>query len=84
MEHYISAADSVRLWTKSYGHEKNEACLFINGAGANTSFWSERLCSGLVETDLEGFLPVWKYLNGTASFDNELAIDYTRKLYERQ
>jgi len=190
MEKYISAADSVRLWTLSYGNAKNEACLFINGAGANTSCWSERLWSGLVEKgffvitydhrdfgysdkvdfeihpfdvmdlakdavsvldsldiaqahvighsmggfiaqllsihypdrvrtltsissstnsprvppppartwelfmennptgdferDLEGFLPVWEYLNGTASFDRELAIDYTRNLYERQ
>lgn len=190
MEQYITATDSVRLWVKTYGLKKNEACLFINGAGANSSSWSERLCSGLVgngffvitydhrdfgysgkidlgsnpfdvmdlandaisilnsldieqahvigqsmggfitqmlaihypdrvrsltsissstssprvppppartwelfmenrptghlEQDLEGFLPVWEYLNGTASFDKELAIDYTRKLYERQ
>ena len=190
MEHYITTADSVRLWTKTYGNKKDDACLFINGAGANSSCWSERLCSGLVEKgffvitydhrdfgysdkvnfetnpfdvmdlandavrildsldiasthvighsmggfiaqllaihypdrvrtftsissstssprvpppppetwelfmenkptghleqDLEGFLPVWEYLNGTASFDKELAIDYTRSLYERQ
>lgn len=34
--------------------------------------------------DLDGFLIVWKYLNGTAEFDEELAIDYTRELYNRQ
>jgi len=190
MGKYIFAADSVRLWIRTYGDKKNEVCLFINGAGANTSFWSERLLSGLVERgffvitydhrdfgysdkidfetqpfdvmdlahdavtvldsldiaqahmighsmggfiaqllsihyperirtfisissstnsprvppppartwvifmenkptghfekDLEGFLPVWEHLNGTASFDKELAIDYTRNLYERQ
>jgi pimeloyl-ACP methyl ester carboxylesterase len=190
MEKYIDAADSVRLWASSDGNKKNIACLFINGAGANTSFWSERLRSGLVENgffvitfdhrdfgysdkvdfeihpfdvmdlvndvvtildsfdisrahmighsmggfisqllaihfpdrvrtftsissstnsprvpsppsrtwdifmennptghfekDLEGFLRVWEYLNGTASFDRDLAIEYTRKLYERQ
>ncbi len=189
-EQYITVDDSVRLWTETFGNESNEACLLINGAGANSSFWSERLCSGLVrngffvvtydhrdfgysdsvdseshpydvtdlandavtildsmdithahivghsmggfiaqllaihypdrvrtftsissstnsplvppppartweifmennptghfETDLKGFLPVWEYLNGTAPFDKELAIGYTKKLYERQ
>jgi pimeloyl-ACP methyl ester carboxylesterase len=190
MEQYISAADSLKLWTSSHGDVNNEACLFINGAGANSSFWPEHLLSGLVEKgffvitydhrdfgysdkvdvethpfdvmdltndaltildsfeisrahmighsmggfiaqllaihspdrvrtftsissstnsplvppppprtwdifmdnnpsgqfeiDLEGFLRVWEYLNGTASFDRELAIEYTRNLYERQ
>jgi pimeloyl-ACP methyl ester carboxylesterase len=190
MEQYITTADSVRLWIKTFGNRKDDACLFINGAGANTSFWSERLCYGLVEKgffvltydhrdfgysdkvdfetdpfdvmdmakdalsildalgiahahlvghsmggfitqlmaihfpdrvrtfssissstnsplvppppdrtwelfmenkptgryedDQEGFLPVWEHLNGTASFDKELATDYTRQLYERQ
>lgn len=157
MEQYITAADSVRLWVKTYGQKKDEACLFINGAGANSSSWSERPCSGLandalsilnsldieqaqvigqsmggfitrilaihypqrirmftsissstnsplvpppptrtweffmenrptgyLERDLVGFLPVWEYLNGTAFFDKELAIDYTRRLYKRQ
>ena len=36
------------------------------------------------EKDLPGFLKVWKYLNGTARFDRELAVEYTRNLYERQ
>jgi len=36
------------------------------------------------EKDLKGFLIVWEYLNGTAEFDQKMAIDYTRKLYERQ
>jgi len=34
--------------------------------------------------DLEGFLKVWGYLNGKAPFDNELAGEYTKNLYERQ
>jgi len=190
MEQFISVAGSVKLWIKTFGQNKKQACLLINGAGANSSFWSERLCSSLVkqgffvitydhrdfgysekldfethpfdvmdlandavtilnvlgvaqahfvghsmggfisqllsihfpervrtitsvssstnsplvpppptrtwdifmgnqptghfEQDLEGFLSVWEYLNGTASFDKDLAIDYTRKLYERQ
>ncbi|MGW8316220.1 MAG: alpha/beta fold hydrolase [Bacteroidales bacterium] len=190
VEQFIAVSDSIRLWTRTFGQEEHEACLLMNGAGANSSFWSERLCSGLsqkglfvitydhrdfgysdkvdfethpfdvmdlandavtildsleithahivghsmggfiaqllaihhpervrtftsvssstnsplippppartwkifmdnhpaghFEKDLKGFLPVWEYLNGTASFDKELAVDYTRKLYERQ
>jgi pimeloyl-ACP methyl ester carboxylesterase len=37
-----------------------------------------------IENDLEGFLKVWKYLNGTAEFDKDLAVEYTRNLYGRQ
>lgn len=37
-----------------------------------------------LESDLIGFLHVWKYLNGTAEFDDRHAIEYTRNLYERQ
>jgi len=36
------------------------------------------------QNDLEGFLSVWKYLNGTAEFNEIMAIDYTRNLYNRQ
>ena len=36
------------------------------------------------DIDLNGFMSVWKYLNGTAEFDRELAVEYTRNLYERQ
>ena len=36
------------------------------------------------DNDLEGFLSVWKYLNGTAEFNEKMAIDYTRNLYNRQ
>lgn len=181
---------SIKLWTENYGNENNEAVLFISGAGANSSFWSKRLCDQLVhneffvikydhrdfgystkidfeknpydvmqlandavaimdsshvkkahvvghsmggfiaqlmaihypermitmtsassstnspdvppppaktweifmensptnnfENDLEGFMKVWKYLNGTAEFDEELAIEYTKNLYARQ
>ena len=190
MEKFISVSDSLNLWIETQGNIENEACLFINGAGANSSFWSDKLCNTLVEKgyyvikydhrdfgysdkldfdkqpydvmdlandaitildslkvnkahivghsmggfiaqllaihypervisfasissstnspdipqppdrtwqifmennpngnieeDLEGFLTVWKYLNGTAPFDEELAIEYTRSLYSRQ
>ncbi len=36
------------------------------------------------DKDIDGFLKVWEYLNGTADFHKELALEYTRKLYERQ
>lgn len=189
-EKYISIEDSLELWVEAYGKKGNEACLFISGAGANSSFWSDRLCNSLVkngffvikydhrdfgysskidwdnkpydfmqlakdvltildsfkideshmighsmggfivqllgihypkrvismtsissstnsptvpmppeetwevflsnepqndyEKDLDGFLKVWEYLNGTADFDRELAIEYTKNLYKRQ
>jgi pimeloyl-ACP methyl ester carboxylesterase len=189
-EKHIPIKNDLKLFVETYGKPVNEACLFIAGAGANSSFWSDHLCHSLVEneffvikydhrdfgysskigwdknpydfiqlkidaltildsleiekahvighsmggfivqllgihdpdriismisissstnsptipmppektweiflsnqpvghfeTDLEGFLKVWKYLNGTAKFDKELAIDYTKKLYERQ
>ncbi len=189
-EKYISIENDLKLYVETYGDQNNEACLFISGAGANSSFWSDRLCDSLVqngffvikydhrdfgysskidwnkspynfmqlandaltildslnvykahvighsmggfivqllgihypgriismtsissstnsptvpmppqktweiylankpqgsfESDLDGFLNVWKYLNGTAKFDKELAIEYTKNLYKRQ
>jgi pimeloyl-ACP methyl ester carboxylesterase len=189
-EQFIVVEDSTKLWVETRGDIKNEACMFVNGAGANSSFWSERLCKALVQKgffvikydhrdfgysdklnfekypydimdlvndaltildslkvckahvighsmggfiaqllaihyrekvisitsissstsspwippppdktweifmvnnpggdfqkDLKGFLPVWEYLNGTAEFDKELAVEYTRDLYARQ
>ncbi|MDX8340037.1 alpha/beta hydrolase [Draconibacterium sp. IB214405] len=189
-EKYIRVDDGVDLYVETYGNPENEACLFISGAGANSSFWSEHLCDSLVqngffvlkydhrdfgystkidwdknpydfmqlakdavsvldsfhigkahvvghsmggfivqllaihypervlsmtsissstnsptvplppdktweiylankptgdfETDLDGFLNVWNYLNGTAKFDKELAVAYTKELYKRQ
>ncbi|WP_321374431.1 alpha/beta hydrolase [uncultured Draconibacterium sp.] len=189
-EKYIRVEDGVDLYVETYGNPENEACLFVSGAGANSSFWSEQLCDSLVkkgffvlkydhrdfgysskidwnkkpydfnqlvkdavsildsyhidkahvvghsmggfivqllaiqypervlsitsisastnspnvplppnktweiylankptgdfETDLDGFLNVWNYLNGTAKFDKELAVAYTKELYKRQ
>lgn len=186
----IKIEDNLNLWVETYGEHSNEACLFISGAGANSSFWSDRLCENLedkgffvikydhrdfgystkidftkspydvmqltkdaltildslgvnkahvighsmggfivqlmaihfpdrilslttassssnspdvplppaktweifmqnspknnFQNDLEGFLQVWEYLNGTAKFDKELAIEYTKDLYDRQ
>lgn len=34
--------------------------------------------------DLNGFLEVWKFLNGSVTFDVNLAIEYTKNLYKRQ
>ena len=36
------------------------------------------------QNDLKGFMQNWEYLNGTAKFDKELAIEYTKNLYTRQ
>jgi len=189
-EKYISIEKDIDLYVETYGEQGNETCLFISGAGANSSFWSDHLCDSLVknglfvikydhrdfgysskidwdknpydfmqivkdaltildslnideahvighsmggfivqllvihypdriismtsissstnsptvpmppektweiylsnkpqgnfETDLNGFLKVWEYLNGTAKFDKELAVEYTKNLYERQ
>ena len=189
-EQFITLEDNLQLYVETYGELGNETCLFISGAGANSSFWSDNLCETLVkkgffvikydhrdfgysskinwddnpydfiqlandalaildslnlnrahvighsmggfivqllgihnperiitmtsissstnsptvplppektweiylankpennfQTDLPGFLKVWKYLNGTASFDRDMAIEYTKKLYERQ
>lgn len=189
-EKYILVDKDVKLYVETYGEAVDEACLFISGAGANSSFWTNHLCDSLVkngffvikydhrdfgysskidweknpyefmqlakdaltildslnikkahavghsmggfivqllgihnperlismtsissstnsptvplppektweiylsstpqndfEKDLEGFLKVWDYLNGTADFDRELAIEYTRNLYKRQ
>jgi len=189
-EKLISIAEGFDLYVETYGDVGNEACLFIAGAGANSSFWSDKLCNDLVEEgffvikydhrdfgysskvdwetnpydfmqlakdavsildrlnvkeahvighsmggfivqllgihyperiismtcissstnspnippppektweiflsntpkndfekDLDSFLYVWEYLNGTADFDKELAIEYTKNLYARQ
>jgi pimeloyl-ACP methyl ester carboxylesterase len=187
---YITINEAVKIWVETLGKPAREAILFISGAGAISSFWSERLCQELVrrkfyvikydhrdmgyssklpyeehpfdvmdlardalaildslqvakahvvghsmggfiaqllaihypervlslvsassstnsprvppppertwevfmknrptnhfEKDLPGFLKVWEYLNGLAEFDEELAREYTRNLYERQ
>lgn len=189
-EQYITVEDGLELYVETYGKPSKETCLFISGAGANSSFWSDRLCDSLVqegffvvkydhrdfgystkidweekpydfmqlvkdavaildslkvdqahvvghsmggfmvqllgihyperirsmtsisastnspkvpppppetweiflsnmpvgdfEKDLAGFMEVWEFLNGTATFDEELAVAYTKNLYARQ
>jgi pimeloyl-ACP methyl ester carboxylesterase len=189
-ELFISVDEGLELYVETYGEPLDEPCLFISGAGANSSFWTDHLCESLerdgffvikydhrdfgystkidwkhspydfmqlakdavaildalkvdqahvlghsmggfivqllaihfsdrlismtsissstsspavppppektweiylsnkpqndFEQDLDGFLKVWKYLNGTAHFDEELASLYTKNLYERQ
>lgn len=189
-EQYIAVEKNIKLFVETYGKKGNEACLFISGAGANSSFWSDDLCNKLAKNgffvikydhrdiglsskvnfqenpfdlmtltkdavgildsfeiekahvighsmggfisqlmaihfpervqsliscsastnsptipappsktweiflktspnnnfrdDLPGFLEVWEYLNGTASFDQFLAIKYTKNIYMRQ
>lgn len=186
----IPVDDSVNIYTETFGNCSNNAVLFISGAGAGASFWSERLCKKIVDNgffvikydhrdfglsskinyetnpydfmqlvkdaialsdafkieqahivghsmggfitqllaihyperiqsiisassstnspkvpspkevtwrvfaknnptnnfdkDLNGFLKVWEFLNGTAEFDKVLAVDYTKSLYQSQ
>ena len=189
-DQYINIEKNIDLFVETFGNKKDEACIFISGAGANSSFWSDSLCLELANSgffvikydhrdfgystkiefeknpydvmqlaedaltildslginkahvvgqsmggfivqllaihhqgrllsmtsisastsspnvpqppdetwelfmknqptnnfdkDLNGFMEVWKYLNGTARFDEELAIEYTKNLYLRQ
>ena len=48
-EHYININDKVNIWSETFGNRSDEAVLFIAGAGANSSFWSERYCNELVK-----------------------------------
>jgi pimeloyl-ACP methyl ester carboxylesterase len=50
-EQFITVNDGVQLWVETYGDKENEACIFISGAGANSSFWSEDICTNLVSKD---------------------------------
>ncbi|WP_321373599.1 hypothetical protein [uncultured Draconibacterium sp.] len=44
---FIQIEPNLRLWVETYGDDSNEAVLFISGAGANSSFWSDKLCKNL-------------------------------------
>lgn len=35
------------------------------------------------ETKIQSFIPIWKYLNGRFSFDEQMALSYTKDLVER-
>lgn len=39
--------------------------------------------TGDLEWDLPGYMTVWRFLNGDAPFDDEMAARYTRELYAR-
>jgi len=36
-ERYIPVSENLKIWTETYGKAENTSCLFINGAGANSS-----------------------------------------------
>ncbi|PLX25320.1 MAG: hypothetical protein C0599_00785, partial [Salinivirgaceae bacterium] len=46
---FIQTNDNVKLYVETFGNSANETCLFISGAGANSSFWSSRLCNSIVQ-----------------------------------
>jgi pimeloyl-ACP methyl ester carboxylesterase len=50
-EKYIPVAPDLDLYVETYGVPGHTACLFISGAGANSSFWSDRLGQRLVDKD---------------------------------
>lgn len=41
--------DDVRLWIETLGNPKHPAVILIAGAGAHAHFWSDSLCSPLVD-----------------------------------
>lgn len=52
--------------------------------GPGDEVWEELLKNqptGVLGDDLDGWLAVWRYLNGNRPFDEEMAIEYTRELY---
>lgn len=46
------------------------------------SFLMKNLPEGDFEKDLQGWITSWRFLNGNVDFDQELAIQYTKSLYE--
>ena len=52
---HIQISESLDLWVEARGSLDGEACLLINGAGANSSFWSDNLCNTIVE---RGFMVI--------------------------
>ena len=68
---FITVEESIDLWVETFGENTNEACLFISGAGANSSFWSDRLWSTLVEN---GFF-VLKYDHRDFGYSTKIEFD---------
>jgi pimeloyl-ACP methyl ester carboxylesterase len=75
-ELFIATSDSINLWVKTLGNKNKEACLFINGAGANSSFWSDNLCSTLIE---KGFYVI-KYDHRDFGYSDKL--DFEKQPYD--
>jgi len=75
-EQYIQVEAHIKLWVMTQGKPGNTACLFINGAGANSSFWSDNLCSKLVE---KGFYVI-KYDHRDFGYSDKL--DFEKQPYD--
>ena len=76
MNKYFKVENDIKLWVEIYGDESDEAVLFISGAGANSSFWSERLCDELVE---KGFYVI-KYDHRDFGYSSK--IDYEKHPFD--
>ena len=75
-QRFIELEPNLKLWVETYGIETNDAVLFISGAGANSSFWSDRLCSSLVSDGLF----VIKYNH--RDFGYSIKIDWEQNPYD--
>jgi pimeloyl-ACP methyl ester carboxylesterase len=68
---YITISDEVEIWVESVGNSIDEAVIFISGAGANSSFWSDCLCVQLVN---KGFFVV-KYDHRDFGYSTKIDFD---------
>ena len=75
-ERFIEIGDNIKLWVETYGNLRDEACIFISGAGANSSFWSDNLCRKLVN---HGFFVI-KYDHRDIGYSSK--IDYEKHPYD--
>src|SRR5210317_1326579 len=65
--HLVEIERNLKLWVETFGNRRNEACVFISGAGANSSFWSDCLCEKLEQ---EGFFAM-KYDHRDIGFSSK-------------
>ncbi len=75
-EKYISIENDLKLYVETFGEQGNETCLFISGAGANSSFWTDHLCDSLVKN---GFFVI-KYDHRDFGYSSK--IDWDKNPYD--
>ena len=75
-KHFFEIEDKLKLYVETLGDKKDETCILVSGAGANSSFWSDRLCECLVN---DGFFVI-KYDHRDFGYSSK--IDYNKNPYE--